>query len=581
MKTRAKQILALLLACVLLVSTTACGEGGTKGSSAAPKTPSSSVAESSGGQEESTPSSGQVAEADPYGPMPERVTLTVGRSENASDSYQPGENSQDNYVVRYMSDALNVDYKQAFSVSGDEYTNKVSLTIAGGELPDTMTVNESQLRQLVAADMIEDLTDVMNTYMSDGLRNLYETSGGYALESATFDGKIMAIPNVNAGEDAIPMLYIRKDWLDACGLEEPKTMEDIINIANTFKEKQMGGENTCGLLVQSEIVTVGNSMYGLDAVFGLHKSFPELWYTQEDGSLIYGSVAPETKEALGQIQKMVADGTIEKEFAVRDQDKCNELVTSGKAGIFFACWWNLNWPLLDMIKADPSVEWKCYMVPLDEDGKYNTHMMSPTTNYQVVRKGYEYPEVVVKTANLQVDIDEDQGNSLKSDNSVSFSWTMMPFSLLLTGYDTRQSKAVRTLDIAEGRITADEYTEAEKNVLNVPERFNVSQYKAIQLFNEGGYQALFDNNITSPYAFWRPLYDMALAYDNTNHVTGATYSYSPTMESKWATLQKLESETFLQIITGDKPVDEFDNFVSQWKSLGGDTITQELADMIK
>ena len=73
---------------------------------------------------------------------------------------------------------------------------------------------------------------------------------------------------------------------------------------------------------------------------------------------------------------------------------------------------------------------------------------------------------------------------------------------------------------------------------------------------------------------------MALAQDNTNHKMGATYSYSPTMESKWATLQKLEAETFLQIITGEKPVDEFDNFVNQWKSLGGDTITEELTEMI-
>ena len=87
-------------------------------------------------------------------------------------------------------------------------------------------------------------------------------------------------------------------------------------------------------------------MYGLDAVFGVHHSFPELWYTKDDGSLTYGSIEPETKEALGQLRQMVEDGVIEKEFSVRDQDKCNELVTSGKAGIFFACWWNLNLSLI-------------------------------------------------------------------------------------------------------------------------------------------------------------------------------------------------------------------------------------------
>ena len=570
MKCKGKRFLAMLLACALMAGPAV----GCQSQETASENASSGAGNSNSG-------TSQVEEADPYGPMPERITLTIGRSEDANVTYVEGENSADNYVVRYMSEKLNIDYKHAFSVPGTEYSNKVSLAITGGDIPDTMTVSEIQLRQLVEADMIEDLTDVMNAYMSDSLKERYETTDGYALKSATFDGKIMAIPNVNAGEDAIPMLYVRQDWLKECGLEAPKTMEDVINIAKTFKEKKMGGENTCGLLVQQEIITVGNSMYGLDAAFGVHHSFPELWYTKDDGSLTYGSIEPETKEALTAIRQMVEDGVIEKEFSVRDQDKCNELGTSGKAGIFFACWWNLNWPLFDMTKEDPSVEWDAYMVPLDEDGKYNTHMMAPTTNYQVVRKGYEYPEAVVKTANMQVDIDIDQGNSIKESNDISFSWTMMPFSLLLTGYDTRQSNAIRTLDIVEGKITEDQYTDAEKNVINDEERYKVSQYNAIETFNEGGYPALFENNLNSPWAFWRGCYIMALEEGNTNHVMGATYSYSPTMESKWATLQKLEAETFLQILTGDKPVDEFDTFVSQWRSLGGDTIIQELTDMIQ
>lgn len=577
---KGKKVIALLLALALLLGCAACGNSGDSQSSSQQSSSSSDPSSESESASESESDPSSAADADPYGPMPERITMTIGRSEDANVTYLPGENSLDNYVVRHMSETLNIDYKHAFSVSGDELTNKVALTIAGGDLPDAMTVNESQLRQLVAADLVEDLTDEMNTYMSDSLRELYETTDGYALKSATFDGKIMGIPNVNAGEDAIPMLYIRQDWLKECNLEAPKTMEDVVNIAKTFKEKQMGGENTCGLLVQQEIVTVGNSMYGLDAAFGLYDSYPELWYTRDDGTLAYGSVEPQTKEALGAIRKMVEDGIIEPDFAVRDSDKCNELVTSGKAGIFFACWWNLNWPLFDMTKEDPSIEWDCYIAPLDADGKYNTHMMSPTTSYLVVRKGYEWPEAVVKTVNMQVDIDAEQAYSIKPDKTASFSWTMMPFSLLLTGYDVRQEGGLRTLAIAHGEMDESEYKPGEKIVIDDPDLYEVSQYKAIQVFEESGYNALFENNLNSSYAFWKPCYIMGLAQENTNHKLGATYSYSPTMESKWATLQKMEAETFLQILTGEKPVDEFDNFVSQWKSLGGDTITQELTEMI-
>jgi len=48
------------------------------------------------------------------------------------------------------------------------------------------------------------------------------------------------------------------------------------------------------------------------------------------------------------------------------------------------------------------------------------------------------------------------------------------------------------------------------------------------------------------------------------------------METKWETLQKLEQESMLQIIMGEKDVSYFDTFVQQWKTLGGDQITAEV-----
>lgn len=47
-----------------------------------------------------------------------------------------------------------------------------------------------------------------------------------------------------------------------------------------------------------------------------------------------------------------------------------------------------------------------------------------------------------------------------------------------------------------------------------------------------------------------------------------------------AALDKLEDEMYLQIILGEKPVDYFDEFVSQWKALGGDTLTEEVQAIV-
>ena len=49
-----------------------------------------------------------------------------------------------------------------------------------------------------------------------------------------------------------------------------------------------------------------------------------------------------------------------------------------------------------------------------------------------------------------------------------------------------------------------------------------------------------------------------------------------TMEKSWWRLKELESETYLQIITGKLNIDAFDDFVNEWKQNGGETITEEI-----
>lgn len=59
------------------------------------------------------------------------------------------------------------------------------------------------------------------------------------------------------------------------------------------------------------------------------------------------------------------------------------------------------------------------------------------------------------------------------------------------------------------------------------------------------------------------------------------YAPTKTMNSKAATLDKLRAETFVKIIYGSLPIDEFDKFVANWKKLGGDQITKEVNDIVK
>lgn len=59
------------------------------------------------------------------------------------------------------------------------------------------------------------------------------------------------------------------------------------------------------------------------------------------------------------------------------------------------------------------------------------------------------------------------------------------------------------------------------------------------------------------------------------------FAMTDDMVGKWTSLEKMENEMLLAIITGEKDLDYFDEFVEQWKSLGGDEIMAEAADIIK
>jgi len=59
-------------------------------------------------------------------------------------------------------------------------------------------------------------------------------------------------------------------------------------------------------------------------------------------------------------------------------------------------------------------------------------------------------------------------------------------------------------------------------------------------------------------------------------VYNAFTATTKTMNQKWANLLKMEKEVFFKIVAGDKPVEDFDKFVEDWKKQGGDQIIAEI-----
>ena len=53
------------------------------------------------------------------------------------------------------------------------------------------------------------------------------------------------------------------------------------------------------------------------------------------------------------------------------------------------------------------------------------------------------------------------------------------------------------------------------------------------------------------------------------------------MKSAWAYLQMLEVESFIKIVTGSVPLDDFDKYVKEWNEQGGTQIISEIESNLK
>lgn len=250
----------------------------------------------------------ELARTSTYEPYPETVTYTIGVTARPDVAYPEGSTDtvENSAYTRFLKAKLNIQNEDLFEAAdGDDYRTKVSMAITSGEIPDIMSVNYDEFKELVENDMLEDLTDAYENCASDLMKGIYASNDNRSLEMATVDGKLYAIPTtaISSGPE---MLWLRGDWMDELGLSEPETLEDIETIVKAFIEKDPGG-NGAGKTIGIPLVTDGDnflygsysSAYRANNIFTLFGAYPEQWIEDENGNAVYGSVQPEMKEQGG------------------------------------------------------------------------------------------------------------------------------------------------------------------------------------------------------------------------------------------------------------------------------------------
>ncbi|NIK68235.1 MULTISPECIES: extracellular solute-binding protein [unclassified Paenibacillus] len=211
-------------------------------------------------------------------------------------------------------------------VPNASYGDKFNITLASTKLPEIIYVPGSKDPSFVNAVRSGAFWEV-GPYLKD-YPNLSQANE-VIMNNSSIDGKNYGIYRGRAlGRNGI---VYRKDWLDAVGLEQPKTIDDFYNMLKAFKEKdpdKNGKNDTYGMVL---VKWTGGWASAFDTI-KLWFGAPNKWGVV-DGKLVPEHQTPEYLEALKFMKKLYDEKLINQDFAVFDSAKWVDPVVNGQAGV--------------------------------------------------------------------------------------------------------------------------------------------------------------------------------------------------------------------------------------------------------
>lgn len=525
---------------------------------------------------------------------------------------------------------LNIKIEYVSTISGERYADRLNTLMAAGDLPDVFRVTNSTTYEIMKTSGL--IADLGNTfyYLNDELQGMYNDKlYKPALESCMEEGKLYAFPNVQNPYERAQKLYIRKDWLDACGLAVPTTYEELVNAARAFKNNAaklaepegLAAKDIIPIGMTKEIAAVGNNTAA--GFFNLFGAQPGA-FMQKDGALIDSNTSDEAKRALEELGKLYSEGLIAKEFYNYTDTKVSNDIIAGKVGIVSGMRHMASYPLQESVSNESTVsaEWVSIELPT-VDGKAALPVADRVLieDYNCVRRGYEHPEVLAKLSNLFYDMFyNDQayatyGSLCEPSGGFFYSW--VPAKLWYTPYTTESYKRVQTVfnELYEAGFRISDAKLAEMADKNFDRK---AYYEEIL---QGEYGEIFkklrvrerDNGFRYGYPYMQALkagktsaemsvlekkgygiYEQAIsATGGDGYVTElaegrkqAKYNefygvQTPAQQNYGEYLDSSMKKFYLQVITGGASISGWKDFVADYNKNGGEAVLKQVNQWYK
>lgn len=457
---------------------------------------------------------------------------------------------KDGNGLKMINEKFNVDYQVQFVPQAD-YKEKLSAVIASGDVPDIVgfEATDNRFSKWASQGAFLPLDDYIQKY--DSLKNV----PSYVWDSMKVNGKIYGIPTYYPIYDLTPVL--RKDWLDKLGLKMPTNYDELMKVAEAFTNNDPDGngkKDTYGFAMGQNI----NPDYDMGAYWN-----SDVWlHKNKDGKYIPGLISDARKDLIQRFQTLYKENAITKDYAVMTWPDTNKEFFSGKAGIFLGAPRGMADPYMDsLLKIQPNA--KLAPIPPFKDPDGHTGFAA-TTGYggmtAISAKDAQDPKKLERILKM-IDFGRKfyPRNERNADNK-DFDWWWGHEG---KGYTVQNGNAQLVANFANDGLT--------------PSTYYVDNAMWAPSDDANEYAKDYKNPVLKQLA-----QDLENMHKSSNHYLNPVNGLvSETAQQKKDELNQYLLDEQTKMISGQRPIAEWDQMVQEFLTRGGQQMIDEYNSQIK
>jgi len=443
-----------------------------------------------------------------------------------------GGKTMDNPTYRYLAEQTNTDLEMIILPAG-QYHDQRKIKIAAGEMPDLL-MDWGIPNDLFVNDQLIPLDDLIEQYGP----NLKKVISQEAWDGVTRNGKIYGIPEMPKGNALVNRnLFVRQDLMEQVGYTTPpQTPDELLDMLRKMK----------ALDPNMTPFTARENFTWLDSLIGMY-GVSVFGGTVVNGELVPSNTAPQMKQALGFIRQLMEEGLLDPEFMSNKRNTWEQKIQSGQAAV----WTHAPDLIVDwqarLDQSLPGSGAKVAIIPTPKASGVEQAGFGrlPYNKTFSVTKAAKNPEQAVKLLDWLASPEGEKfvnfgipGDTYTEDNGNIFYNRQLDLD--------RQTQGMRSL------------------------QFNIIGWNEDYAKLQQGEAAI---------ALLSQAYGVA-STDGYDSVTlGMVNPKSPLPEvGEFGTAGTLFVETAAKIVLGEKPLDYFDEYVANWRKLGGDALVKEATE---